>query len=776
MRRRGLSRIAGALLGALLFLPAIAAGAPFDMSKERASEPAAERETPSEQTPDAVPRVQAPAPVKLRYLVPFPRLTLDGEVASRTWTIYLTPGQAASALTLNYGYRNAIFVAPETSRIAVYVNDTLISEQPVQSPNGISERSLDLPRDLLQPGVNKISFRAVQQHRTDCTIESTYELWTEIIPDKTYLLLDPAAPEPSGTIEDVRAVGVDKTGRTRFRIVVPGLHQQNQTDAVMRLAQSLALLGGMPNQSFTVADTIGPPAGAGEFTIVVGTASMVEDILPGLPDAARAGAFAGFVGAPESGQPVMVVSGPDRQAVMAAVETVAGPLDRPENVARDTLGTRGWTGSEIPFLRAGSSLSFAKLGVATSEFGGRRFRVGFDIGVPSDFYAGAYGEAQILLDAAYSSEILPGSHIDVYVNGSVAATVPLTSTSGGILRHLPIRVTMRHFRPGDNRIEIEAVLQARSDLACVPGTPASAEPRFALFSSSEFHVPDFARIAELPSLAAIAGTGFPYGRERAPIALFLDRADSQTLSASATFLGKLALVAGRPVWTAAENSGVRIGESNAIFVGAISQIPQTVLARSHIAEAARTAWGNPSARVAEGSETAEAIDQWRSRLRGGSWLGQIAVFEDWMKQTFDISFGSLQFLPTEEDDTLPPNSSTFLMAQGLSPEGGGTWTVLTAPNGADLLAGMDFMSDEENWRRLAGRLVMFDKEKKATETLPATRTRLVETQPFSLANYRLIAANWLSTNILSYALLFGASSIALGLATSGLLNTFGRRK
>lgn len=768
-------RLSNTVFALLVAAPLSAyAATPFDMSGERPKDGIVETGPKIDPVPVTVPKVEPVVPVKLRYLVPFPRLMLDGEIASRSWTVYLTPGQAAATQKLNYGYRSSIFVAPETSVIAVYVNDTLVSEQPAQSPEQISERSIELPRDLLQPGVNKISFRAVQQHRTDCTVESTFQLWTEIIGEKTYLALDPAAPEPGGTIDDVKAIGIDKTGRTHFRIVAPGLADQNQTDAVMRLSQALALLGRMPNQSFNVTDTIGAADGPGEMTVVVGIASTISDMLPDLPDAARTGAFAGFVNEPTSGRPIMVVTGPDRQSIKTSIENIATALDRPESIQRDTLATQAWTGGDTPFLRAGTSLSFAKLGVSTTEFSGRRFRTGFDIGVPADFYAGAYGEAQILLDAAYSSEIMPGSHIDVYVNGSIASTVPITSTSGGLLRHLPIRVTMRHFQPGNNRIEIEAVLKAKGDLACVPGGAAPAEPRFALFNSSEFNMPDFARIAELPNLSAIAGTGFPYGRDRKQISLFLDRIDAQTLSVSATFLGKLAVAAGRPVETVSGNSSVRIGEGNAIFVGAISQIPQMALSRIHVAEGARNAWGNQAAEIASGTENAEALDEWRARVRGGSWFGQISAFEDWAKQTFGISFGSLQFLPTDEDETLPPNSSSFLMAQGLSPEGTGTWTVLAAPNGADLLSGMDFFSDEQNWRALTGRIVMFDDAKKVIAALPATRTKLIETQPFSVANYRLIAANWLSTNILSYAALFAGFSGLLGLATSVLLNTFGR--
>lgn len=769
-------RLATALLALLAAAPAMAQAAPFDMSQERSEPGILETEQAPDPVPVVVPKVDAVIPANLRYLVPFPQLSLDGEIASHTWTIYLTPGQAASAQTLNYGYRNAIFVAPETSSIAVYVNDTLVSEQPVQSPERISERSIELQPDLLKPGANTISFRAVQQHRTDCTIESTYQLWTQIIPEKTYIAFDASAPMASGTIEDVKAVGVNTVGRTRFHIVVPDLGAQGDTDAVMRFAQSLALLARMPNQSFEITDKIAAKDAPGEMTVAIGTASMLSDMLPDLPDAARTAGFSGFVPDAASGRQILVVSGPTRQAVATAVENIATALDRPENVQRETLATQAWTGGETPFLRARTSLSFAKLGLATTEFSGRRFRAGFDIGVPADFYAGAYGEAQILLDAAYSDEILAGSHIDVYVNGSIASTVPITSNAGGILRHLPIRVTMRHFKPGSNRIEIEAVLRAKSDIACVPGATATTNPRFALFNSSELRMPDFARIAQLPNLSAVAGTGFPYGREHKPVSLFLARTDSETLSAAATFLGKLSVAAGRPVETSAESSSVRIGEGNALFVGAISQMPQTVLAGTHIADAARSAWGNREAQVADGGQNVEALDQWKDRIGGGSWFGQISGFEDWMQQTFDISFGSLQFLPKEEENTLPPNSTNFVVAQGLSPEGTGTWTVVAAPDNAGLLGGMDYLSQEQNWTKLDGRIVMFDSVKKSLLALPATKTSLVETQPFSISNYRLIAANWLSTNILSYAALFGGASMVLGLATSTLLNTFGRRK
>jgi len=770
-------------LGLAALVTSAAFAAPFDMSAEKPAGSVAEPfvKTAPDPATVTVPKTAPALPQNLRYLIPSQKLTLDGEIAGKTWTIYLTPGQVAAARKLNYGYRNSIVVAPETSKLSVYVNDTLIAAEPVQSPNTVSERSYDLPADLLKAGANTISFRAIHQHRTDCTIASTYELWSEIIPASTFLTMDPKVEQAIGSVEDVKAVGVDKQGRTHFRIVAPKREHASHIDAVMRLTQGLALVGRMPNQSFEIASSLGLPAGPGEMTVLIGPAADLAPILPNLPQTAGSSGFVGFVEAshPGTGQPgnaVLVVSGPTWQAVSATVDTMVAPLARPDDVQRDALWTQAWTGSDTPFVQSSTSLTFSQLGLLTTEFGGRRFRSGFDIGVPADFYANAYGEATILLDAAYSADILPGSHIDVYVNGNIASTVPITSTAGGIYRHLPIRVTMRHFRPGANHIEIEAMLTAKADVACVPGAPANSEPRFALFDTSEFRMPDFARIAQLPSLAAVAGTGFPYSGAPSPISLFMDRMDDQTLSTAATLLGKLALAAGKPVPTVAETSTARIGDSNAIFVGAISQIPPVALRQVYLADASRTAWGNRTAKVTSERDNKIAFDDWKTRVQGGALQGRFTALGVWLKQTFDISLASLQFLPAEETDTMPPNAASFLAAQGVSPDRSGTWTVVAAPNGQQLQQGMAFLADEDNWRRISGRLFLLDTAKKDMTTVAAQQSYLVETQPMSLFNYRLIAANWLSTNILSYALLFAGASVMLGIATSGLLNTFGRSK
>lgn len=115
-----------------------------------------------------------------------------------------------------------------------------------------------------------------------------------------------------------------------------------------------------------------------------------------------------------------------------------------------------------------------------------------------------------------------------------------------------------------------------------------------------------------------------------------------------------------------------------------------------------------------------------------------------------------------------------MIAQGDSPERTGTWTVLSAPTGADLRAGMNAVAQEERWREVAGYATLEGKGMEELDTRPVSSARFVATQPLSFANLRLVAANWLSSNILAYAVVFCLLSILLGIATSGLLRRFGR--
>ncbi|MGR9295010.1 cellulose biosynthesis cyclic di-GMP-binding regulatory protein BcsB [Rhizobium leguminosarum] len=711
-----------------------------------------------------------------RFVVPFSKLGLGGEYDRRSWSIYLTPEQAAAKASFTFAYQNSIVVAPEASALTVYLNNRPIGQQRVGSPDGPSTVTFEVPTGLLQPGANLVTFEAGQRHRTDCSIQSTYELWSNIDPAGTYLSFAGMDVSQLASADAIRAIGVDGAGKTEFDIVVPALEQPGTTKPLLRLAQGLSVLSSMPNQIFAFSTASLPAAGPGKLSVLVGTAAELRPLFPGLPPGAESAALAAFVTDPRSGSPLLLISGPSWQAVSSAIDTIVSPTDRSSDVRRDVLTTERWSAPNAPLVFSDTNIALSQLGVKTTEFSGRRLRTSFNIAVPADFYANAYGEAKVLLDAAYTDNVLPGSHIDIYVNDNIASTVPITTTTGGILRHLPIRVTMRHFKPGLNSVAIEAILMTKDDAACAPGATAGATPRFALFDTSELEIPDFARVGQRPNLAAMAGTAYPYGRATEPTPLFIDRVDADTLSAAATLLGQMAITAGHPIAVETVASPNMIGDRDAIFIGSISQMPATALTQTNISTASQASWRPVVETQAGVVDTGTAFEEWNSKVSGGVLRSRITAFREWLSRNFDISRSSLQFVPGAEEIFTPPNAATLMVAQGSSPAGAGSWTVVTAPSAKDLRAGLEVLTEQLNWPQISGHITTYSSKTGKIDTVPVTRFDFVPSTPWSIANYRLIAANWLSTNILSYAFLLVVFVLLIGITTSSMLKRLGRSK
>jgi len=120
--------------------------------------------------------------------------------------------------------------------------------------------------------------------------------------------------------------------------------------------------------------------------------------------------------------------------------------------------------------------------------------------------------------------------------------------------------------------------------------------------------------------------------------------------------------------------------------------------------------------------------------------------------------------------------ATMMVAQGASPEGGGTWTLVTAPSAKDLREGAEALTSQANWPQISGHITTYSSKTGKVESVPVTRFDFVPSQTGTIANYRLIAANWLSTNILSYAFLLVVLSILIGVTTSSMLGRLGRGK
>jgi len=236
------------------------------------------------------------------------------------------------------------------------------------------------------------------------------------------------------------------------------------------------------------------------------------------------------------------------------------------------------------------------------------------------------------------------------------------------------------------------------------------------------------------------------------------------------------MVAGRPIDVEPAATPGAIGERDAIFIGSISQIPPAVLTQLNIATSSQASWRPPAAAQSNQTERTVTFDDWRSRVGGGVWRGQITSFQEWLRRNFDISLSSLQFVPGSEEAFTPSNEHSFLIAQGKSAAGGSSWTIVTAPSAKDLREGAEAVTAQVNWPQVAGHITTYSSKTGKVESIPVGRFDFVASQPWSISNYRLIAANWLSTNILSYAFLLVVLSLLIGVATAAMLSRLGRRE
>jgi cellulose synthase operon protein B len=797
-------RVAALMLAASLLTiipPGHVASAIFEMPTEplpASRMPPAIREAPPAKPRDAAHDQAAAANLaggEIRPILPWDVLRLTGEVDSRSWTVDLTSAQAESAATLTIAYKGAVVVAPESSKLGVFVNDHAVIESPIAAPQDAGQLSVQLTPGLLHPGSNLIRIEASERHRTDCSIASTYELWTDIYNAGSALHF--AANDAPRRVNDIGASSVDQFGFANLRIVAPALGRTALTRTVIMFAEGAAVLIGEPNQTVTVSKAASGPGGQGGLTAAIGTAEDLRATMPSLPSDAANKPVAAFVDDPNLGS-VLVLSGPTGEAVSKAVDSAISIGGAALAPYQKSIATSRWFAPDAPLMVGVGRVQFSDLGVHTQEFSGRVFSTQFLVGMPSDFYASNYAQATILLDAAYSGEVLPGSHLDVYVNGHIATTTPVTAYGGAILRHLPIRVLMTHFKPGANLIRFEAQLLTDADRVCPTGGGANHSPRFVLFDSSEFVMPEYARIGRLPDLASLAGRGFPYDGSGGSTALVVDSADADAVSAAATLLAKLAVARGRvmPIDMA---SAATVGQRNAIFVATPAQTSDEVLNQVGVDPSIRATWmGPPTIRpeVARGADdvsvqtppadpgfakpdeldTQATFNRWRRELAdGGGWSGNVSSLQDWLQRTFELSAGTLRFLPSADVAFQPANDSAILLAQATNPDGDAAWTLLTAPSSSLLREGAKALTAQRQWSTIAGHLVSYDGKTGTLRAQEVTTVSFLPTQPLSIANLRLIAANWLSENIFAYSFLLLAACLLLGLATAKLVSRIGRQ-
>lgn len=726
--------------------PVLAQPAPFDMSPESDRVVAPAPAEPGETVPAPVEEV-APSAFS-RFLVPGASLRLIGEEAQQGVVVYLTDAQATAPATLNFSLLNALVVAPEISSLRIRINQTEIAATPIASSSGATPVSIAVPAGVLRPGANIVDFRATQRHRTDCTVESTYQLWTEIAGSSAQLVFEGENLERIAQLTDIGAVGVDETGNTTLRLIAPDMTDPAAQAGALHLVQQIGLALRTPKLSVILADAPAEERLPGVLDVAIMPAAELPPAFQAAQAQASAGPLAAMLPMP-SGADTLVVSGPTWDTIVRAGDALlaAAPVspERPRFDLPDPL----------PLLQGGATATLASLGIDRLEFNGRRFTTQLQFELPSDFYAYRYGELELVLDAAYSSDVLPGSEIDIYTNGEIASATPLLRTDGGTLKDTRIRIPMTNLRPGRNEATLAVNLQTRSDAVCNPGWTGAAPARFVLSNSSYLRLPDYARATAVPDLQVLAGSAWPYADDEAvPLALGQDQ---DSLAAAMMFAARIATASGRVITFDVVPQDNLAPEANAILVMPTTALSPLNLGRTGIGTAASV----------QGSDDA-LLDQFGNSQPEGPLSG----ISDWLQETVGLDLADLTLVPAP-DLPYAPAAEALVVSQVRQPEGG-IWTVLTSTTAPALHAGTERLIDTPKWRSIAGRVSTLAPGEDDITVVPANAVSIVTPEPASPFNLRRVAANWFSGNILYFALAIVVGAVLLMLVTSRVLTKIGR--
>lgn len=694
-------------------------------------------------------------------------LLLEGEDDTVHLSFLIDKSMLSAGGELVIAYRNAVSVMPESSTLSVTVNGTPIGEFPIRSPSGFDRQTLGISPALLRPGVNDVRLRAVQRHRVDCSMEATYELWTEI--DHQASGFRSRSTERVMEFASLRTVGRNQDGLTDLRLVLPADAGAKALNRAAPLVQTMALTLNRDDIAVTAAQSDG--VGPGVDLVVV----TDED----------PASFAAAPANPPYGLSVSQSTDPRRARVMLRTATareipgmLLAAIEGPLKPALET-GIRARRKGEIR-AEASHSYTLADAGYIAAPFSGRLFRTQFEMVMPADFYPAEYATMDLALHAATSPGLKPTSQLLVRVNGHIVKSLPMRDTGGDVFSGRRLELPLRAFRPGRNQIEVLAELERSADDRCIFAERDEATPRFILLDSTELRVPELARVARLPELAAMAGSAYPYSSS-AGVDVHALKPDANSISTALTMIAKMSLAARAPVPTRmafgpppADQTGNALVIAPKRAVEELARLGPDAYPRvsQHIDFAFDLAEPDPISTasiqlpgaalpVAMTTDPVALLDAFRQTTRE---LGGGGGAAKQLSETLSNGFRSFRYWLNYErpSDVVPlvePRRKAVLSQRpGVSGEGVVTW--LTADSPLDMIDATTMLADPSVWNRLEGENVVLDLDKQTIRTIRPQSYFAHDMKDYGPGNLRRVAAAWFSDHFRIYvALVIGLMAV-----------------
>ncbi|WP_461653843.1 cellulose biosynthesis cyclic di-GMP-binding regulatory protein BcsB [Methylorubrum aminovorans] len=758
---------------------------------------------------------------------------LSGEEDVLQYPVYLTEGQARGGARLRVSYLSAISVAPEGSELTGLVNGTKVGWTRIQAPGAVKVVEFAIPDGVLKAGYNAVTLTASQRHRVDCGIEATYELWTQIDPSRSGLVVAPAADLD---LKSLAALEPDESGALPVGVLLNEKPTLPRLERMIGAVQAVAVVSRLARPAVS----FGPPlSGRNGVNLLVGTAAEIRGT-EGIEDLGPiTGPRLALLPPRSTRAPTLVVTGPGPEDVRAAIGQLAAVGDIGGSAPGATLAPliRGYE------VQGGERLELERLGITSREFNGRLLRTRIELRFPADFVPADYGKAMLHLAGGYAAGLDSSAQIVVDINGRNAASVPLPYARGEVFDDQAIPLPLSLWRPGLNSVEISAQLPNASDKVCDTLSPTARQPRFLFLDRTRLEIPALARAVRSPDLAAVKAGAVPFTASGGRPRLVLPVADRETADAAATLAARLAIAAKRVIdFELVPDAGGTDGGARLVVAPARALNPVTIQSVGLDPDEIRRVWQGRAETVATpgqfGPEGVLTLDRLRRNLPMRCALPPAAVpvsvaptptqptapavapavaaapsprapprpsapeTDEELVARWDQTLSGAAFVPTVlregwtrlanwalrlrsdvtglieapvADVPINPRASLIIAEDSGGTRLGETTVLVTAPNPSMLKASVSCLVDPVVWTRLVGRAAFLDASDGTLTTVEPDRVALIETRTWSLANFRLVSAAWLSLNPGYYVGMTLFMALCLGLATTGLVRQLGRR-
>jgi hypothetical protein len=710
------------------------------------------------------------------------QLRFEGETSAKTWPIYVTAAEARTRARVHIGFTNAISVMPEASSLSISVNDVPIAQTPIAAATDPGALDVELPRGLLTPGYNSLRIAVSQRHRVDCSLEATYELWTQVDPASSGLAFPGMSDPHIEVLEDLAAISPDASGAVTIRLVLPQGADAAAVDNAMRAVEAVAIRANVQRPRVEIVGEV--PNSPGLY-VLAGERGFLAAHGFGHFLSSGDGRELSVAGQDTPGRVVVVAAGDGQRETAQAIDGIL-PIRPPQERAEIPAAARALVNQFGYPIDDAVRVPLSQLGVKTEEFSGRLFRAAFDIKLPGDFYPADYDKLTLSLTAGYANGLLPTAQILVRVNDREAGSMPMKNPNGSLFQNRPVSVSLSALRPGVNHVVVEAQTPDAADAACEVKHLMDMRKRFVLFDRSALIMPAFAHIGRLPNLAATLSSGFPYQADDGVI--FVASHDERTLSAVGSYLARTAAVAGRPMAAHITFDRRLTTKSSVLFIGALDDFEPSLISQLGVDyEALRKIWARSNVGEAglaepgasppgQSLDSTQVYDQW---AEGGH-----AAPEDFAPRLtvralydryIDIHRDDFALLRAPDEPIEAPERATLLLSQAAPLHGLGAWTLVLGANRASLARDMTGLVAPSNWNEIEGRAAAFTPRGGARSIDASMHSYFIPTAEFTPGNLRLIAAGFLSANLDYYALGILVAALLLGLATAAVVRVHGNR-